>query len=61
MAQAVGVSVSTVSLVLNGKSRGRVNDETARAVRESADRLGYYPNLAAKSGAPPDALGARGV
>ena len=49
IAQAVGVSVSTVSLVLNGKSRGRVNDETARAVRESADRLGYYPNLAAKS------------
>jgi len=49
IAQDVGVSVSTVSLVLNGKSGGRVNEETAQVIRAAAERLGYYPNLAAKT------------
>lgn len=49
IAQSVSVSVSTVSLVLNGKSRGRVNEETAQVIRSTAERLGYHPNLAAKS------------
>lgn len=49
IAEAIGVSVSTVSLVLNGKDRGRVNKETAAAVEKAAARLGYQPNLVAKS------------
>lgn len=49
IAKEVGVSVSAVSLVLNGKSDGRVNDATAQAIRAAADRLGYHPNLVAKS------------
>lgn len=49
IAQDVSVSVSAVSLVLNEKHHGRVNDRTAQAIRESAKRLGYSPNLAAKT------------
>lgn len=43
------MSQSTVSLVLAGKSEGRVKPETGRAVREAARRLGYRPNLAARN------------
>ncbi|WP_315987173.1 LacI family DNA-binding transcriptional regulator [Actinomadura sp. HBU206391] len=49
VAQAAGVSQSTVSIVLAGKAAGRISDGTAQAVREAADRLGYRPNLAARS------------
>ncbi|GLY87545.1 LacI family DNA-binding transcriptional regulator [Actinoallomurus iriomotensis] len=49
VARVAGVSQSTVSLVLAGKSEGRVKPETGRAVREAARRLGYRPNLAARS------------
>jgi LacI family transcriptional regulator len=49
VAQAAGVSQSTVSIVLTGKWSGRISPGTAQAVREAADRLGYRPNLAARS------------
>lgn len=49
VAQAAGVSQSTVSLVLAGKSRGRVSPTTARAVHEAAAKLGYRPNAAARN------------
>ena len=49
IATRVGVSVSTVSLVLNGRDRGRVNPEVAATVRFVADELGYVPNLLARS------------
>jgi DNA-binding LacI/PurR family transcriptional regulator len=49
VAQAAGVSQSTVSIVLAGKAAGRISDATAQAVRQAADRLGYRPNLAARS------------
>jgi DNA-binding LacI/PurR family transcriptional regulator len=49
VAHAAGVSQSTVSLVLAGKSEGRVKPETGQAVREAARRLGYRPNLAARN------------
>jgi DNA-binding LacI/PurR family transcriptional regulator len=49
VARAAGVSQSTVSLVLAGKSEGRVKPETRQAVREAARRLGYRPNLAARN------------
>jgi DNA-binding LacI/PurR family transcriptional regulator len=49
VARAAGVSQSTVSLVLAGKSEGRVKPETGQAVREAARRLGYRPNLAARN------------
>lgn len=42
------MSQSTVSIVLAGKSEGRVKPETGRAVREAAERLGYRPNRAAR-------------
>lgn len=48
LAKAAGVSPSAVSLVLNGRSEGRVNDETAARVRQLADDLGYVPNLLAR-------------
>ena len=42
VAQAAGVSITTVSHALNGK--GSVSDGTQRRVREVADRLGYRPD-----------------
>jgi LacI family transcriptional regulator len=49
VAQAAGVSQSTVSLVLAGKWPGRVSAATAEAVQAAAERLGYRPNHAARS------------
>ncbi len=46
VAQAAGVSVTTVSHVLNGK--GRVNEKTREHVKEVAARLGYRPHPVAQ-------------
>ncbi|SDE16206.1 LacI family DNA-binding transcriptional regulator [Rhodospira trueperi] len=42
VAQAAGVSVATVSRLVNGT--GRVRDDTARRVQTAIDRLGFRPN-----------------
>jgi LacI family transcriptional regulator len=44
----VGVSASTVSLVLNGRDVGRVKSEVAERIRAVADEMGYVPNLLAR-------------
>ena len=49
VARAAGVSQSTVSLVLSGKSRGRISARTEEAVRRCAEELGYRPNVAARA------------
>jgi LacI family transcriptional regulator len=49
IAQHVGVSASTVSLVLNDRDHGRVNVQVAARIRETAERMGYVPNLLARS------------
>lgn len=50
IAQAVGVSESTVSVVVNGARSGtRVSAQTRAAVLEAAQRLGYRPNFYARS------------
>lgn len=49
VATAAGVSQATVSLVLGDKWPGRVSERTAALVRETATRLGYRPNLAARN------------
>jgi len=43
------VSQSTVSLVLSGKSAGRISAKTEQAVRQAAEELGYRPNMAARA------------
>lgn len=44
------VSITTVSLVLRGgPSAGRISAETRKRIREVAARLGYRPNLFARS------------
>ncbi|AYF97338.1 LacI family DNA-binding transcriptional regulator [Protaetiibacter intestinalis] len=48
IAEAAGVSVMTVSNVMNGK-RARVSQQTIARVQEIADRLGYVPNIPARS------------
>ncbi|WBU37503.1 LacI family DNA-binding transcriptional regulator [Homoserinibacter sp. YIM 151385] len=48
IADAAGVSVMTVSNVMNGK-RARVSESTIARVQEIADRLGYVPNIQARS------------
>ena len=49
IAKAVGVSVATVSLVLNGKNKkGRVSKEMSEIILEKAKELNYVPNSLAK-------------
>lgn len=47
IAEQAGVSVGTVSNVLNGSAR--VAPKTERAVRDTMDRLSYQPNVNARS------------
>ncbi len=50
VASAAGVSVATVSLVLNGNaSKLRISDTTRVRVKQAAERLGYRPNSYAKA------------
>ncbi|NDL59877.1 substrate-binding domain-containing protein [Phytoactinopolyspora mesophila] len=49
VAAAAGVSVATVSLVLNGRDAGRVKATVSERVRQAAAELGYAPNLLARS------------
>lgn len=44
VAREAGVSQTTVSFVLNGKSEHGIAAETRRHVLETADRLGYVPS-----------------
>lgn len=48
VAQAAGVSIATVSYVLNNKTE-MVSAETARHVFETANRLGYRANVTARN------------
>lgn len=48
VAEAAQVSQSTVSLVLSGKSAGRVSASTRALVEATARRLGYQPNVSAR-------------
>lgn len=49
IAEQTGVSISTVSLVLNHRDQGRVNPEVAQRIRQVAQELGYRPNTLARS------------
>lgn len=46
IAQDVGVSAAAVSIILSNKqTRRRISEATTQKIRESAQRLGYVPNL----------------
>ncbi len=47
VAHEAGVSVTTVSYVLNNK--GNISEETRQRVLQAAEELGYVPNAAARS------------
>ena len=50
VAKRAGVSVTTVSVVLNGRQDGvRVPDKTRKRVREAAEALDYRPNQMARN------------
>ncbi|HEY1352905.1 MAG TPA: LacI family DNA-binding transcriptional regulator [Ktedonobacteraceae bacterium] len=49
VARRAGVSQSTVSLVLNGKTAGRVSQRVQQAVLQAARELGYQPCLPART------------
>ncbi|WP_368202557.1 LacI family DNA-binding transcriptional regulator, partial [Bifidobacterium pseudocatenulatum] len=48
VAAAAGVSVTTVSLVLNNRP-ARVSDEKRKAIADAAKKLNYVPNQSARS------------
>lgn len=49
VAKAAGVSVATVSHVVNANPRARIGDAARERVREAVERLGYRPNALAKT------------
>lgn len=50
IAKASGVSASTVSIILNGKSQERkISQKTCERVWEAVRSLGYQPNIAART------------
>lgn len=49
VAARAGVSIATVSLVVNGKGRGRVSADTQSRVERAVRDLGYVVNPAARS------------
>jgi LacI family transcriptional regulator len=48
VAQAAGVSVSAVSLVLNNKEGARIGPDARQRIQDAITRLGYRPNAMAK-------------
>ena len=48
IAERAGVSMMTVSRVMNGKE-GKVSEKTAERIRTLADEMGYIPNSSARS------------
>ncbi len=48
VAKRAEVSITTVSLYLNGKSAGRISKETKERIADAINELKYQPNLAAK-------------
>lgn len=48
IAQATGVSATTVSNVIHGRA-GRVSAETIQNINNAIERLGYVPNMSARS------------
>lgn len=48
IANIVGVSCTTVSNVIHGRA-GRVSAETIERINEAIDKLGYVPNMSARS------------
>ncbi len=50
IAESLGISTATVSLVLSGKaSNGRVSEEISAKIRETAKAMNYMPNGLARS------------
>lgn len=49
VATAAGVSQSAVSLVFSGKASGRISPRTQAVIWDAAARLGYRPNVSARS------------
>ena len=48
VAEAAGVSRTTVSFVLNAVPNVQIPEETRQRVWEAACRLGYYPDASAR-------------
>lgn len=49
IANAVGVSTALVSYVLNNQKQGRIGQEVAQKIRDTAEALNYRRNLLARS------------
>lgn len=50
VAKECGVSVTTVSLIINGKAKERrISEETCERVQEAMKKLGYRPNAGARA------------
>jgi len=48
VAREAGVSIATVSYVINGKTAS-ISEDTCREVLDAARRIGYSPNVTARN------------
>ena len=48
IARECGVSTATVSLALSGR-KTKISEKTCKKIRETAERMNYYPNIMASS------------
>ena len=49
IAAEAGVSVATVSYIINGRTDQAINPATVKKVKDAVNRLGYVPNLGARA------------
>lgn len=61
IAQATGISVSTISRVLNGDETLSVTAQTEQRIREAAERLGYVPRGRGRGESPRGRTGRMGI
>lgn len=59
IAQKLGVSVSTVSAVLNGKEHCYISEDKKKLVKDTAEAMGYVPNRMSRAmrGLPTQTIG----
>ncbi|MBT0812892.1 LacI family DNA-binding transcriptional regulator [Litoribacter ruber] len=49
IAKELGISITTVSFVINGKAKNRISDKVIKKVEDYIEKVGYRPNSSAQS------------
>lgn len=49
ISKELGISITTISFVINNKAKGRISDEVIEKVQAYIDKVGYRPNSSAQT------------